>query len=248
MARPSATAVSPSAKPQTGRKRRPRNSLDVEEIIGGAYELAEQVSLSGLSVPMLARHLDVPITSIYWHFRKKEDLLDAMTDRATKEYHFSMPFVGVDTWQEGLRKHFFEMRRVFHDKPVLVDLVLMRTRDLDADAMQDSLKNLEAAVGTLVEAGFSPEEALDLYMTLSLHIRGVAVLEHLDTAPTSREISRIPSAEHTPLLHELAIKGHLSGSITDTIFAMTVDAIIKQAEQLLLPKARKATPAKARKK
>lgn len=242
MARQSATAVTPSAKPPARRKRRPRNSLDVEEIIGGAFELAEAVSLSGLSVPMLARHLDVPITSIYWHFRKKADLLDAMTERASREYFFSMPFVSVDTWQEGLRQHFFAMRQVFHDKPVLVELVLMRTGDLDAEAMQDSLNSLEAAIRTLVEAGFTPEEALDLYMTLSVHIRGVAVLEHLDTAVTTRDISRIPSAEHSPLLHQLALQGHLSGSITDTTFAATVDAVITQAEQLLA--ARRPKPAR----
>ena len=59
-------------------KRRPRGSLDVEEIITGAFELAEEVSIAGLSMPVLAKHLDVPVTSIYWHFRKKEQLLDAI--------------------------------------------------------------------------------------------------------------------------------------------------------------------------
>lgn len=225
------------ARQQPRRQRRPRGYLDIEDIIDGAFELADEVSLNKLSMPMLAKHLDVPITSIYWHFRKKDDLLDAMTDRATKEYHFNMPFVDhVETWQGGLRKHCLEMRQVFRDKPVLCDLILMRAGELDAETMQESLKNLEAAVGTLVEAGFTPEEALDLYITLSLYIRGVAVLERLDTAGTAREISRIPSAEHTPLLHDLALRGHLPVSTTDASFLATVDAIIKQAEQLLLAK------------
>ncbi|KLO28773.1 TetR family transcriptional regulator [Mycolicibacter heraklionensis] len=223
-----------SAPTQPRRQRRPRGYLDIEDIIDGAFELADEVSLSKLSMPMLAKHLDVPITSIYWHFRKKDDLLDAMTHRAVKEYHFNMPFVDpTETWQEGLRKHFLEMRRVFREKPVLCDLILMRTGELDADTMQESLKNLEAAVGTLVEAGFAPADALDLYMTLSLHIRGVAVLERLDTAGTARDISRIPSAEHTPLLHDLALRGHLPVSTTDASFLATVNAIINQAEQLL---------------
>ncbi len=87
-------------------KRRPRGSLDVEEIITGAFELAEEVSIAGLSMPVLAKHLDVPVTSIYWHFRKKEQLLDAMTERATRQYHFTNPFVDGGTWQDGLRNHF----------------------------------------------------------------------------------------------------------------------------------------------
>lgn len=239
-------AESSSANPrQPKRQRRPRGSIDVEDIINGAFELAKAVTLNGLSMPMLAKHLGVPITSIYWHFRKKEELLDAMTDRATKQYHFTMPFVGVDTWQEGLRKHFLEMRQVFRDEPVLCDLILMRTGELSADTMQDSLKNLEAAVDTMVEAGFSPADALDLYMTLSLHIRGAAVLERLDTAAPTRDISRIPSAEHTPLLHDLAIQGHLPASITDTTFMFTVDAIIKEAERLLLAKGSAPEPQEA---
>ena len=39
-------------------KRRPRGSLDVEEIITGAFELAEEVSIAGLSMPVLAKHLE----------------------------------------------------------------------------------------------------------------------------------------------------------------------------------------------
>ena len=62
-------------------KRRPRGSLDIEDIVTGACELADEVSVAGLSMPVLARHLDVPVTSIYWHFRKKEQLLDAMAGR-----------------------------------------------------------------------------------------------------------------------------------------------------------------------
>ncbi len=42
---------------------------------------------------MLAKHLDVGVTSIYWYFRKKDDLLNAMTDRALGQYDFATPFV-----------------------------------------------------------------------------------------------------------------------------------------------------------
>ena len=64
------------------RRRRERGSISVEQIVNGAFEIAAEGSIDNLSMPVLAKHLDVGITSIYWYFRKKDDLLDAMTDRA----------------------------------------------------------------------------------------------------------------------------------------------------------------------
>ena len=62
------------------RQRRERGSISVDEILNGALEVAAEVSIDNLSMPLLARHLDVGVTSIYWYFRKKDELLDAMTD------------------------------------------------------------------------------------------------------------------------------------------------------------------------
>ena len=61
---------------------------------------------------------------------KKEDLLNAMTDRAIKQYHFTTPFEGGGAWQDGLRNHFRKMRRVFQENPVLCELILMRLGEL----------------------------------------------------------------------------------------------------------------------
>ena len=122
----------------TKAKRRPRGSLDIEEIITGAFELAEEVSIAGLSMPVLAKHLDVPVTSIYWHFRKKEQLLDAMTERATRQYHFTNPFVDGGTWQEALRNHFRKMHLVFRENPVLCELILMRAGELSPESTHTS--------------------------------------------------------------------------------------------------------------
>jgi AcrR family transcriptional regulator len=63
------------------RRRRERGSITVDEILNGAFEVAAEVSVDHLSMPLLAKHLDVGVTSIYWYFRKRDDLLDAMTDR-----------------------------------------------------------------------------------------------------------------------------------------------------------------------
>lgn len=167
---------SPEVRPKP--KRRPRGSLDLEEVITGAFELADEVSIAGLSMPVLAKHLDVPVTSIYWHFRKKEQLLDAMTERATRQYHFTNPFSDGGSWQDALRNHFRKMKLVFAENPVLCELILMRTGELSQEATQTSVDNLEAVIAVMVDAGFKPDDALTVYLALSAHSRGTAMIEH----------------------------------------------------------------------
>ena len=53
-----------------------------------------------------------------------------MTERATRQYHFTNPFVDGGTWQDGLRNHFRKMHLVFRENPVLCELILMRTGEL----------------------------------------------------------------------------------------------------------------------
>jgi AcrR family transcriptional regulator len=232
MAESSAVAKATS---QTARgakpKRRPRGSLDVEEIITGAFELADEVSIAGLSMPVLAKHLDVPVTSIYWHFRKKEQLLDAMTERATRQYHFTNPFIDGGTWQEALRNHFRKMHLVFGENPVLCELILMRTGELSTEATQTSVNNLESVIKTMVDAGFSADDALSIYLALSAHSRGTSMIEHLD-ASQRRDGGRRATgvnADH-PLLRELEYNGH---SIDGIEFEFTLEAIIARAEHIL---------------
>ncbi len=53
-------------------------------------------------MPMLAKHLGVGVTSLYWYFRKKDDLLDAMADRALHEYNYTDPSIDAENWRESL--------------------------------------------------------------------------------------------------------------------------------------------------
>ena len=188
--------------------------------------------ISGLSMPVVARHLGVPLTSIYWHFRKKEDLLDAMTDRAIKQYHFTTPFEGGGAWQDALRSHFRNMRRVFQENPVLCELVLMRSGELSPEATHASVDNLEMVIKTMVDdAGFKPDDALTVYLALAGHTQGTAIIERLNAGQQQtgrRRVTGVTTAH--PLLNKLETKGH---TIVDVEFEFTLDAIIKRAEDLL---------------
>lgn len=160
------------------RRRRERGSISVDEIINGAFKVASEVSIDNLSMPLLARHLDVGVTSIYWYFRKKDELLDAMTDRALARYEFTVPSIDSCNWRESLRNHARTMRRQFLDDPILCDLVLIRGH-YGAGALHGALQEIEHPVAALVEAGLTPEQAVETYGAISVHTRGSVVLERL---------------------------------------------------------------------
>ena len=126
-------------------------------------------------MPMLAKHLGVGVTSIYWYFRKKDDLLDAMADRALREYKYTDPSIDAENWRESLRKHAQTMRQTFRNDPVLCDLILIRGT-YSRGAARNALEKIESPVAALVQAGLSPQDAFDTYAAIAVHTRGSAVL------------------------------------------------------------------------
>ena len=193
------------------RQRRERGSISVDEIINGAFEVAAEVSIENLSMPVLARHLDVGVTSIYWYFRKKDELLDAMTDRALERFEFTVPTIDASNWREALRNHAHTMRRQFLDDPVLCDLVLIRGH-YGMRALHGALHEIEHPIAALVEAGLTPEQAVDTYGAISVHTRGSVVLERLQIK---------------------TVAGRGVGFADDIDFDYVIDSILENAEQLI---------------
>ena len=221
------------------RQRRERGSINPDDIISGAFELAEQVSIDNLSMPLLGKHLGVGVTSIYWYFRKKDDLLNAMTDRALRKYVFATPYVAATDWRETLRNHARSMRKTFMGNPILCDLILIRSA-LSPRAARLGVQEIEKAIAGLVEAGLSPEEAFDTYSAVSVHVRGSVVLHRLqEKNQTTEDLGRtiedamIIDPEATPLLAQMTTKGHHIGAPDDNNFEYGLDCILDHASQLI---------------
>lgn len=58
------------------------SKLNREAVIAAALDLLDEVGLDAISTRQLAKRLGVEQPSLYWHFRKKEDLLAAMAATA----------------------------------------------------------------------------------------------------------------------------------------------------------------------
>lgn len=221
------------------RQRRERGSINPEDIINGAFELAEQVGIDNLSMPLLGKHLGVGVTSIYWYFRKKDELLNAMTDRALRQYVFATPYVEAKDWRETLRNHARTMRKTFVGNPILCDLILIRSA-LSPRAAKLGVQEVEKAIASLVEAGLSPEEAFDTYSAVSVHVRGSVVLHRLreknlaaNEGPADIEDTMTIDGESTPLLAMVTEKGHHIGAADERNFEYGLECILGHAERLI---------------
>lgn len=234
------------------RPRRERGSINPDDIIKGAFELSEQVSIDNLSMPLLGKHLGVGVTSIYWYFRKKDDLLNAMTDRALRQYVFATPYVEAADWRETLANHARAMRKTFMGNPILCDLVLIRSA-LSPRAARVGVQEVEKAIASLVEAGLSPEDAFDTYSAVSVHVRGSVVLQRLYEKNRTLgedahgiEDAMVADTASTPLIARVSAEGHRIGAADERNFEYGLECILDHAARLIAEGKKATKPSRRR--
>lgn len=218
------------------RRRRDRGSISAEEILAGAFDIAGTVSIDDLSMPQLARHLDVGVTSIYWYFHRKDNLLDAMTERALMEYDFSVLSIDAGSWRESLRAHAHRMRDTFQRNPTLCDLILIRGTH-GTPAARNALEKIEQPVAALVQAGLTPQQAFDTYTAISVLVRSSAVLQRLQARMPEVRLSRgyweqVIDRDAMPLIASITGRGYRIGVADDANFDHILDSILDRADSL----------------
>jgi AcrR family transcriptional regulator len=222
-----------------GRQRRERGSITPEEIIKGAFAVAERDSLDNLSMPELARHLDVGVTSVYWYFRKKGDLIRTMSDEAIRTVQAQLPQPGEPAqWRSFLTEHSRKMREVYLASDILADLVLVRTRSYTIEATHLTYRGVENILEMLVRAGFTPLTAWNAYGALSNFTRGIIVserIQRMNDAPTldKRQI-KLLEPDTMPLLTKMVEEGSIALSmVRDEDFEFGLESLLNSFEQRL---------------
>jgi AcrR family transcriptional regulator len=169
-------------KPERAAGRRPRGTLNRADIVAAAFDLiAGKEGVDGLSMPRLARHLAVGVTSLYWYFRSKDDLMAALTEEAADRLYRMLPDYRGRPWDEHLLEYFREFRRVFLGNPAVCDLIVLHApmEARSPEATRRFFALLEREIGSLLDAGFPLRDAVDAYMTLSVYTRGCVLNERL---------------------------------------------------------------------
>lgn len=225
-----------------GRERRPRGSIDPDMILKGAFEVAESVGLDNLSMPYLATHLDVGVTSIYWHFRNKEDLLRQMTSRALQHVRKEMRSIenwAPEEWRDYLEDRFTQLYRIHRSSNVITDITLLRGKTFSSDTTRQSFGRLEENLDFLVRAGFPLTTAWQVYTTCSVYTRGMVISEAMQRTnqapPTENgEQLRLLQVDQMPLLHELLVEEGISiDMMNERNFLAGLHMVLDSAERIL---------------
>lgn len=154
------------------RQRRRRGSINAEHILAGAFALSREDSLDNLTMLRLADHLDIGVTSLYWYYRSKDELFEAMSTEAFRIFYERMTPPEAEHWDDALRQYFREFRSILKDDPVICDLVVVRVEYIRPEGLIVFMRHADRLLAKLVGAGFTPAEALQAYNALSIFVRG----------------------------------------------------------------------------
>ena len=238
------------------RRRRARNSISPDLVLKVAFEMAEEGSIDSVTMPRIAEKLDVAVTSLYWYFRGKEDLLDAMTDIALVRFNELLPPLTREPWDVQLISFFSSFRRIFLEDRLLCDLIIMRSNRHNDRMYDHAWTHVERMIGTLVDAGFSLEAAAYSYFTLSVYTRGCLIIERMgerskparDTVPPYDLFTPVGLAPETMTHTNKLQQTHAFMMAAEDDFEFGLTNTIRGLRQLLLEQSKPAATSPRRKR
>ncbi|WP_393916523.1 TetR/AcrR family transcriptional regulator [Halostreptopolyspora alba] len=130
-------------------------TLTPATVVDRALELADAEGLAAVSMRRLAGELGVTPMALYWHFRTKESLLEAMVDRVFAEVDRRSS--AEASWRQQLSDLLWSFLRAVRGHPAAPELLARA-----GATCENRLLTQEAALEILARAGFSPAEATQI--------------------------------------------------------------------------------------
>ena len=167
------------AKSTTARPRRARDSLSREIIVAAADRVVEREGLDRLTFQAIGEELGAHPTSIYRHFRDKDELLLALID-TLRARSYSGAMVRTDDWLADLRTQAHLIHDHYMRYPEFaLQMALRRPTDLSS---------MEYSIGALRRGGFDREQATLYARALGQLIRSASSIQAALTAlPTEAQ-------------------------------------------------------------
>jgi TetR/AcrR family transcriptional regulator, tetracycline repressor protein len=177
----------------------PMGRIDRTQIVEAALELLDREGLAGVTTRKVAERLGVKSSSLYWHFRDREELLDLLSDRIVADARWPAPTLG---WREQVEALMTEYLRC-----LLAHRDAARVAAGRAPTGPHRLRGAETMLTALTAAGLSDKEAVDATLVLTTYVVGFALERDAaaDAAKhASHEHSHATAREQYPTLTRLA--------------------------------------------
>src|ERR1039458_1956741 len=209
----------------TRQKNATRKPLSRARVLQAAVALGDEAGLEAFSMRGLAQELGVVPMALYKHVANKDELLDGMVDIVFGE--IESPSVD-DDWRSAMRRRAISAREALKRHSWAIGL--METRNPGPA----NLRNHNAVMGCLREAGFSFETAIHAYSVQDAYIYGFALQEKTLGFQTpgdageavQRRAQAIGALNDYPYLAEIATKLPESGYDNAAEFAWGLDLIL----------------------
>ena len=190
-------------------------ALDRKEIVDAAQLVLNEVGMDKLSTRRLATQLGVAQPALYWHFRDKDALLDALNVEILARYHthrLPRPRQRWDAFTLANARSFRKALLTVRDGA----RINARTRP-----RQVEFADAERQLRLYVDAGFSAEAALYLSITVARYVVGFVLEEQAEQERSDSGEVADPAAELAPfpLLTEVAAPRLRAGTLnSDPVF------------------------------
>ena len=192
-----------------------RKPLSRERIFESALALADENGIDAVSMRKLGQQLGYEAMSLYNHVANKDDLLDGMLDLVLAE----MEAPAQEGGMAGIRTAAISAHEALRRHPWAAGLLMTPSRVRPA-----RLEFMDALLGALRGAGFSPETTYHAYHVLDAHVIGFTLWHATHNFSLSEEITndlrgfleRLLPADKYPDLHAHGMQHLEPGSLDET--------------------------------
>jgi AcrR family transcriptional regulator len=112
-------------KVQPTRRRRADGELSRERILDAATEVAAERGYEGASIALVSAKCGLPASSIYWHFKNKDDLIAAVIERSFADWATAWQVPVDGSPQDRLVGLAMKIAKALLDSPDFIRLGLM---------------------------------------------------------------------------------------------------------------------------
>ena len=151
-----------AGKDQPKRRKRADGELSRERILDAATEIAAERGYEGTSIALVSAKCGLPASSIYWHFKNKDDLIAAVIERSFADWLTAWQVPDEGTARDRLVGMALQIAKALLDSPDFIRLGLMlalERRPVEPRARAMFLQARAQTYGDLAETmrGFMPE-------------------------------------------------------------------------------------------